>query len=128
MNNIEIIQELYRAVREKDYEAFRKICALEVKWIQNEGFPNGATHTGPDAVIKGVFEALHDNWAPWRFQIEEFLDAGSSVAALGFYEGIHKVTQKLFHAAAIHVFDFADSKVVKFRQFADTKVIWDAMV
>ncbi len=127
MNNIEIIQELYQTVREKDYEAFRKICTPEVKWIQNEGFPNGATHLGPEAVIKGVFEVLHHNW-DWRFQIEEFLDAGNPVAALGFYEGVHKVSQKSFHSSAIHVFNFSDGKVARFRQFADTKVIWDAMV
>jgi uncharacterized protein len=42
MNNIEIVQELYRTVREKDYNAFRKVCTPDVKWIQNEGFPNGA--------------------------------------------------------------------------------------
>lgn len=127
MNNIEIIQELYRAVREKDYEAFRKICATDVKWIQNEGFPNGATHLGSDAVIKGVFEVLDNNWDSWRFQIEEYLDAGHSIAALGFYEGVHKVSQKSFHSSAAHIFDFSDGKIGRFRQFADTKVIWDAM-
>ena len=123
MNNIEIIQALYRAFHEKDYVAFRQICAADVKWIQNESFPNGATHIGTDAVIKGVFDVLSQSWDAWHFQIEEFMDAGSSVVALSFYAGIHQVSQKSFHSAAVHVFDFKDGKIVKFRQFADTKVI-----
>ena len=28
---------------------------------------------------------------------------------------------------AAHVYDLADGKVIRFRQFTDTKVIWDAM-
>ena len=128
MSNIEIIQELYSAVREKDYEAFRKICTLDLKWIQNAGFPNGATHYGVNAVIKGVFEVLHDDWDSWQFQIEEYLNAGHSIAVLGFYEGVHKISQKSFRSSAAHVFDVSDGKVARFRQFADTKVIWNAII
>jgi hypothetical protein len=127
MGNVEIVQELYRAFSEKDYEAFQKICTSDVEWIQNEGFPNGSTHHGPDAVIEGVFKVLNNNWAFWRFQIEEYLDAGGSVIALGFYEGVHKVSQKSFRSPAAHVYNLSDGKVARFRQFTDTKVIWNAM-
>lgn len=39
MNNIEVIQELYRAFREKNYNAFANITTDDLKLIQNEGFP-----------------------------------------------------------------------------------------
>jgi len=127
MSNVEIVQELYRAFSQKDYEAFRKVCASDVEWIQNEGFPNGSTHHGADAVIKGVFDVLHNDWDSWRFKIEEYLDGGSSVVALGYYEGVHKVSKKSFHSAAAHIYDLLDGKVARFRQFTDTKVIWNAI-
>ena len=44
MTNIEVIQELYRAFREKDYDSFRSICTENLEWIQNEGFPGGDTY------------------------------------------------------------------------------------
>ena len=51
MTNFEVIQELYRAFREKDYDAFLHICAPSLEWIQNEGFPQGATYRGAEAVV-----------------------------------------------------------------------------
>jgi uncharacterized protein len=127
MNNIEVIKELYRVFQEKDYDAFRQICTPDLKWIQNKGFPRGSTHRGADAVIEGVFKAFNNDWDTWRFQIEEYLDTGHSVVVLGFYEGIHNVSRKSFSSPAAHVYDLVDGKVKRFRQFTDTKVIWDAM-
>ena len=127
MNKLELIQELYRAFREKDYDAFRKICSPNLEWIQNGGFPSGSTRCGADAVIDGVFKAFNNDWDSWQFHIEEYLDAGRSVVVLGFYEGIHRVSGKSFRSPAAHVYDLMGGKVTRFRQFTDTKVIWDAM-
>ncbi|WP_437673874.1 nuclear transport factor 2 family protein [Sorangium sp. So ce131] len=126
MSNLALIEQLYRAFKEKDYAAFRTLCAPDLEWIQNEGFPNGRTHRGVDAVVSGVFEAFGDEWSTWRFSLEECLDAGRSVIVLGRYEGVHRKTGKSFSSAAAHVYDIEDGKVRRFRQFTDTKVIWDA--
>ncbi len=96
MNNIEVIQELYRTFREQDYDAFQIICPPDLEWIKNEGFPRGSTYGGVDAVVEGVFKAFNQNWDSWRFQIEEYLEAGHSIIVLGFYEGIHRVSRKSF--------------------------------
>lgn len=61
MSNIEIIQELYRSFREKDYDAFLQVCARDLQWIQNEGFPLGATYQGAEAVVDRVFKAFNDD-------------------------------------------------------------------
>ena len=128
MNNVELIKELYRAFREKDYTAFKRICSLDIEWIQNEGFPNGATWHGANEVIEGVFEAFDEDWESWKFEIEEYLDAGKSVVVIGAYSGVHRETKKSFRSAAAHVYDIAEGKVSRFRQFTDTKLIRDAMV
>lgn len=127
MSNVEIIHELYRCFREKDYESFRRICTDDLVWIQNQGFPNGATHIGPEAVIEGVFEGNLSEWEGFAYRIEKLLDAGSSVVVLGEYEGLHHVTKKKMRAVAAHVYDLREGKVCKFRMFADTKPMWDAM-
>ncbi|MBD1999047.1 nuclear transport factor 2 family protein [Leptolyngbya sp. FACHB-541] len=127
MTNLEVIQELYRAFREKDYDAFLKICTPDLEWIQSEGFPQGATYRGAEAVIEGVFKRNDTRWEKFSFQIEQYLDADESVIVIGAYVGRHRQSQKPLHAAAAHVYDLNNGKVCRFRMFADTKLIWNAM-
>lgn len=127
MSNIEIIQELYRAFHKKDYNAFLHICADDLEWVQNEGFPGGTTRRGAAEVIEGVFKANDSNWEGFAYQIEQFLDAGDSIVVIGQYVGHHRISGKSMRASAAHVYDLRDGKVCRFRMFADTKAIWDAM-
>lgn len=127
MSNLEIIQELYRAFREQDYNAFLRICTPDLEWIQNKGFPRGATHRGAEAVVKGVFQVFDHDWESWSFEIEQHLDAGETIIVVGSYTGRCRSTGKSFCSPAAHLYDLSDGKVTRFRQFTDTKVIWDAM-
>ena len=127
MTNLEIIQELYRAFREKDFDRFLRICTPDLEWIQNEGFPRGATYRGGEAVIEGVFKAFNQDWEFWSFEIEQYLDAGETIIVIGRYAGRHRKTGKSFRSPAAHVYDLRDRKIFRFRQFTDTKLIWDAM-
>ena len=127
MSNLKVIQELYRAFREQDYDAFRSITTEDLEWIQNEGFPGGATRKGASEVIKGVFQANDNNWENFAFNIEELLDAGNSVIVIGRYTGYNRISEKPMNAVAAHIYDLRDGKVCRFRMFADTKTIWDAM-
>ena len=126
-SNVQTVQELYRAFQAKDYEAFLAICNPDLQWIQNAGFPRGATWHGAQAVVDGVFRSFDTSWKDWGFDIEQFLDAGNSVIVVGTYRGQHKVSGRLFVAPAAHVYDLANGKITRFRQFTDTKVICDAI-
>lgn len=128
MSNLEVVQELYRAFREKDHDAFRLLCTPDLEWIQNEGFPDSATYRGAEAVIHGVFKANDERWDHFSFHIEQYLEAGDSVMVIGAYRGRHRRSQKPLHAVAAHLYQLVDGKVSCFRMFADTKTIWDAML
>jgi ketosteroid isomerase-like protein len=127
MTNREIIDELYRSFRQRDDAAFRAICTGDLEWIQNEGFPGGATRRGAEAVIQGVFRSFSNEWEEWTFSIDEIHDAGDTVIVLGRYMAKHRETRKRMAAPAAHIYDLRDGKVWRFRQFTDTKVIQDAM-
>lgn len=127
MTNLEVVQELYRCFKEKDYEGFRLVCTADMEWIQNVGFPNGASRIGAEAVIEEVFKGNRSEWEGFSYRIEQFLDAGSTIVVIGTYEGLHHRTKKGMRAAAAHVYDLHAGKVRRFRMFADTKTMWDAM-
>ncbi|HRI87628.1 MAG TPA: nuclear transport factor 2 family protein [Candidatus Hydrogenedentes bacterium] len=126
-NNVELVQELYRCFREKDDAGFKRICSDDIEWIQNPGFPNGATYIGAAAIVEQVFNANRGIWDGFSYRIDEILDAGDSVVVLGRYEGRHNISGKHMIASAAHVYDLQGGKVRRFRMFADTKSIWDAM-
>jgi limonene-1,2-epoxide hydrolase len=48
--NVEIVRELYRAFKEKDYDAFALIYDEAICRNQNPGFPNGHRYVGAQAV------------------------------------------------------------------------------
>lgn len=127
MTNIEVIKELYRTFREKDYDAFARICTSDVEWIQNEGFPRGAVRKGAGSVVEGVFKTFNDDWKTFSYEIDEFLEAGNTIVVVGAYTGYHRVSGKSLRATAAHIYDLRGGKVFRFRMFADTKTIWDAM-
>lgn len=126
-SNIEIIQELYRSFREKDYDAFLQVCTPDLQWIQNEGFPRGTTYQGAEAVVDRVFKAFNDDWEAWSFEIEQWLDAGETIVVIGSYIGEHRLPGRVLRSPAAHVYDLQNGKVWRFRQFTDTQLIWDAM-
>lgn len=125
--SVNTIKRLYTSYRSQDYATFRELCAPDIQWIQSAGFPGGDTWTGPDAVIKGVFEGNASRWEGFGFDTDEYLDAGEQVVVIGTYRGTHRISGRSFRAATTHVFDLSAGKVNRFRQFTDTKVIHDAL-
>jgi ketosteroid isomerase-like protein len=127
VSNVNLIKEYYTAFRSKDYARFTALSSPDLTWIQSDGFPGGATWHGPEAVIAGVFRGNAERWANFGFEIAEFLDAQTSVVVVGTYRGTHRISERSFAAATVHIFDVSDGKVFRFRQFTDTKVICDAL-
>ena len=66
MTNLKLIHELYRSFGEGDKKSLGKICTPGIEWVQNEGFPGGATYRGVDAIMEGVFEGNRRRWDGFR--------------------------------------------------------------
>ena len=127
MSNLDVIRDLYECFSRKDYERFKELCDPDLEWIQNEGFPKGRHSYGTEEVVKNVFQVFEQDWETWSFEIKEYLDAEDNIIVLGAYTGRHKETGKEFTAAAAHVFDLEDGRVLRFRQYTDTAQIWKAI-
>ncbi len=126
MNNLAVVQKMYRALARKDLAAVREILHPEIEWIQNAGFPGGGRQVGADAVLQGVFARFGVEWVDWQANVDQWLDAGETIVALGRYHGTFKTTGKTTDAAFAHVYDVRNGRIVRFRQYADTAVVRDA--
>lgn len=127
MTPTETIRELYRAMRERDDAAVYAICAEDIVWQQSAGFPGGSTWHGPASVIENVFRANSKRWTGFAFTEEEMMEAGDRVIVLGHYSGTSPTTGKAMRAAVAHVYDLHQGKVTRFRMYADTHPMWEAM-
>lgn len=126
MTNLEAVQELYRAFRARDGEALRRVAAPDLMWEQQAGFPGGATWRGAEAVLQGVFAGNDARWENFKFAIAEYLDAGEQIIVLGTYSGTHRETGRAFRADGAHIYTVQNGLITRFRQYTDTKIIWDA--
>ncbi|WP_242155507.1 nuclear transport factor 2 family protein [Aestuariivivens sediminis] len=126
-SNIEIIEELYRDFSNGNIESIKEKFAPEIEWIQMKGFPNGGCHIGFDDIQKNVFKKFNENWTNWTANVDEFLDAGESIFAIGHYEGKYNKTGKSFKADFIHRYGLKEGQITKFTQYTDTNLVVKAM-
>lgn len=126
-DNVDTVRRLYRSFADRDSDAARRLLSDDVQWLQCEGFPGGGHHYGADKVIAKVFGGLRSQWQEFAATVEDFLDAGDHVVALGKYSGKHSVTGKEMVSVFAHVFDITDGRVTRFRQYADTAPMVAAM-
>lgn len=118
--SVALAQRLYAALGAHDAAALADVLAPDAEWIQNDGFPGGGRHRGPEGVLAGVLGRIDARWADWRTEVSEWIDAGDRVVAIGVYRAASRATGRAMEAAFAHVIDLSGGRVVRFRQYTDT--------
>jgi ketosteroid isomerase-like protein len=124
---VEIIQDLYGFLAEKNLEAVRLLFAETISWEQMKGFPGGGHYRGFDEIVEKVFGVFGEKWINWEAHVEEMKSSGNTVFVQGYYSGTYKSTGKSVKAVFIHRYDLKEGKIQEFKQFADTQLIAAAM-
>ena len=127
MTSLETVREMYRAMRAGDDAAFTALCTDDLVWQQSAGFPGGSTWQGAAAVIENVFRANAKRWTGFAFTEEEMFCTEDRVVVLGHYSGTAPASGKAMRAAVAHIYDLRDGHIARFRMFADTHPMWEAM-
>lgn len=126
-SNIDTIIQLYQLFAAKDNAGVRNLLAPDIVWSQMKGFPNGGTYVGADLIFEQVFTGFREHWTCFTTTITEYLDAGPSVIALGYYEGTYAHTGRSMQAAFAHHYQLENGKITRFTQYTDTHLIAQAM-
>ena len=126
MGNADIVRGFYGAVEGGDLAGGLALLAPDCSWTEMDGLARGGTYHGPDEVREGVFFRIGSEWDGFRLTVDEVLDAGDSVVAVGTYAGTCKATGRELEARVVHVFHVNDGAIAAFEQFADTARIAEA--
>lgn len=121
-DNVAIIRKLYDAFAVGDVPGVLGAMSPSIVWNEAENFPyaDGNPYKGPEAVANGVFMRCGTEWDGFTVTIDEILDGGETVVALGRYSGVYKTTGKAMNAQLAHVWRIRDGKIAQFQQYTDT--------
>ncbi|MBW8785424.1 MAG: nuclear transport factor 2 family protein [Novosphingobium sp.] len=120
--NVAVIRGIYDAFARGDVGAVLGSMSDDIVWNDAENYPyaDGNPYVGPAAIAQGVFARCATEWDGFAVAIDEILDAGDRIVALGHYLGTYKATGKAQRTQLAHVWSLRHGKAVAFQQYADT--------
>lgn len=120
--NVQLVQSIYDAFAAGDVAAVLARFSPDIVWNEAENSPYADANPciGPDAVVQGVFARCINEWDGFTVAIDEILDAGHTIVALGRYHGTFKATGRAQHTQLVHIWRIEAGKAIAFQQHADT--------
>jgi ketosteroid isomerase-like protein len=120
--NAAAIRELYENFARGDVPAVLAAMSADIVWNEanNHPYADRNPYRGPQAIVDGIFMRCATEWDGFAVAIDDIIDGGDSVVALGHYHGTYKATGKPQTTQMAHVWRFRDGKAVAFQQYADT--------
>lgn len=128
-DNAKVIEQAYAAFASGDIPAFVALLAPDIEWNEAENFiyASGNPYIGPDAIVKGVFERIGNDWEYWKITDLDIMELKNGmVLATARYQAKNKKNGKLLNAQVAHLFTLQNGKITSFQQFTDTKQAFDA--
>jgi len=120
--NVDLVRGIYDAFAAGDVPSVLGAMSPGMVWNEADNFPlaDRNPYVGHDAIVQGVFARLAEQWDGFAVEIDELLDAGDTVVALGYYVGSHRATGKAIRAQLAHVWRIESGKTKSFQQYTDT--------
>lgn len=116
--NVEAARRLYDARNRGDFEAVIGECHQEVEWHPHLSSLGGQPIRGHDGVRR-YLSSLAGEWAEFRQEPEEFLDAGENVVALLRTRAVGRGSGARVDMPVAHVLTFQDGRCIKSVTYVD---------
>ena len=114
--NTDVVSGAYESFGRGDIPGVVETVDERVQWDSTETLPQGGSYSGPDGVVK-FFEAVAGAWDGLEVEIEDLLESGDKVVAVGRGQGELKGAGAAAYGF-VHVFTLSDGKIVRFREYA----------
>jgi ketosteroid isomerase-like protein len=124
--NLQVVKDGYAAYGRGDLASLLALLAEDVEWIiPGAGLPLAGTYHGREGAAN-FFQKLAAESEVLDFQPREFVADGDRVLVFGWERVKVKSTNRTIEVDWIMAFALRNGKIVKFREYTDTKVIADA--
>ena len=127
MSNEELVRKFYTAFKNNDTVAYHQLCDENIEWITLEGMPHGGRYVGIKAIFEDYFPNMLSNFTEFHAIPETYLESEEHVSVIGRYQGTSKQGKK-FDVPFSHIYQIKDNKILKFKQFTDTKKIQESLM
>jgi uncharacterized protein len=124
--NVDLVRGGYDDFNSGNIDAVLARLDAEVEWTEPGGgnAPSG-TFRGPDSVGSEVFAKVPEHFNEFSCTVENAADEGDTVRVTAAFKGTSKSGVEL-DAAAEHVWEVRDGKVVRFENKIDSQAWADA--
>jgi len=124
---LDIIRSHYEASGRGDIDGMLVDMHPQVRWTEAAGFPYAGTYVGREAIARGVFARIAQDWDGFGFHLEQLIASDDTVVATGSYRGRCRGTGRTLDVRTAHVWKLAEGQVMAFEQFTDTLWVDRAM-
>jgi uncharacterized protein len=118
--NVEIVKRGYEAFGRGDLDALLDLFEDGIEWI-TPGPPElaSAGRRRGKQEVAGFFQTLSEMFIFERFEPKQFLAQGETVVVFGDDRVRIRATGSPFDFEWVHVFEFRNGKVARFREYGD---------
>jgi ketosteroid isomerase-like protein len=120
----EIVRSFYTALSRGDVPTALGLMADDIEW--NTMWHYKVEGRGPQNVAEGLLAPLMAEWSSFALTPAEYIANGDTVVSLGVFTGVHGGSGKSVKADYAHVWDLADGRIQRFRQYIDTLAVAEA--
>jgi ketosteroid isomerase-like protein len=99
----------------------------DVHWHNPDGSPYGGTFIGPQAVMEGYINRLHSDFEFKGPTIDNVMEAGGYVIALGRLHGRARATEVEVTVPFADFFQVRGGRIVTMEQYTDTRIWAEAL-
>ena len=121
---IETVRAFYAALGEGDAPTALGSMAEDIEWKTMWHYK--VARRGPQKVAEGLLQPLIAEWRSFALTPTDYVVEGHIVVSLGSFTGVHAASGKSVDAAYAHVWDVANGKIQRFRQYIDTLAVAEA--
>ena len=123
--NVEVVRRIYEAISKRDMGGVLEQMAPDIEIVQSEEVPWGGSYRGHEGA--GAFTAKLVGAVTSAVTVERFVDAGSSVVAIGRTRGTVNATGAVFDVPIAHVWTLRDGKAVRVHYCIDNPTMRAAL-
>ena|SRR5689334_17511330 len=124
-NNIEIVAALYDAFAHRDWVVILQFTHPQIRISQTAQLPWGGQYEGAGGLQ--LFYSKLLSHVDSRVDVEEYIEAGDRVVAIGRTRGRVNVNGADFDIRAVHVWTLQDSLAIGFESYIDSPKMLQAL-